>query len=103
MSAAEWIRTNGAAPVQSAVRLHGGRLIESSNPTQHVLLSVGAEEVGAHPLVHNLRQAILFKHLLDNVSQENLLLVIHCRTRMNLQKSNSSTNVLILVSKHPVP
>lgn len=70
--AVQWIWTNSTAPVQNAVRLHGGRLTEGSDPTQHVLLSVGTEEVRAHPLVHDLRHKILFKHLLHIVSQEKI-------------------------------
>lgn len=47
----EWI---AAAPVQRAVRLHRRRLTEGTDPTQHILLSVGTEEIRAHSLVHHL-------------------------------------------------
>ena len=43
-----------AAPVQRAVRLHRRRLTEGADPTQHILLSVGTEEIRAHSLVHHL-------------------------------------------------
>lgn len=59
---------SGAVPVQSAVWLHRGRLTECSDPTQHILLSVGAEEIGAHSLVHHLVQIVFrFKCFLHNV------------------------------------
>lgn len=45
---------NSAVPVQGAVWLHWGRLTESSDPTQHILLSVSTEEIRAHSLVHHL-------------------------------------------------
>lgn len=64
----------GSVPAQSAFWLHQGRLTESSDPAQHVLLSVGAEEVRAHPLVHNLRKMILLKYPLDHVTQDSHLL-----------------------------
>lgn len=45
---------NSAVPVQVAVWLHCSRLTEGSDPTQHILLSVSAEEIRTHSLVHHL-------------------------------------------------
>lgn len=41
-------------PVQRAVCFHWGRLTEGANPAQHILLSVSAEEIRTHSLVHHL-------------------------------------------------